>query len=168
MICNTGVGLTPRLDGEVLHFQEQGLYDGLFLMADTETGTYWSHLTGEALHGPLAGERIPVENVMHTTVEQALEEDAGTLIALSDTFRGRRVLVYDDPTAHSLQALYTDARSARWEGDVLLLSNGRRIEDGVLVKEDSRRVGMERPQQVFTRWYGFSLRFPETEIWEEG
>lgn len=238
MICNTGVGLTPRLDGEVLEFQEQGLYDGLFLMADTKTGTYWSHLTGEALHGPLAGEKLPVEPVVHTTVAQALAQDPRTRVALSehpratprrgpagtlkqlldrirgvpdgfsatmgaeddrrprmemglglwtrdgealyvpletveardrwlvDTFGGHRVLVYHDPTARSLQALYTDAGSARWEDDVLHLSTGARIEDGVLLGPDGTRLPVERPLQVFTRWYGFSLSFPGTGVLE--
>lgn len=240
MVCNTGVGLTPRHEGEVLTFQEQGLYDGLFLMADRETGTYWSHLTGEALYGPLAGERIPVENVLHTSVRQVLDEDPETLVALSehprasrraerggplarllsrvrgvpdifpgtmgaederrprmdmgiglwtesgaaryypleaveargralpDTFDGRRVLVYYDPNAYALLALHVDADRVSWDGDVLHLSGGERIENGLLLGPDGERLPMERPQQVFTRWYGFSLTFPEAEIYQPG
>ena len=63
MICNSGVGLTPRVEGRALRFSAGGLYDGLFLMVDDETRTYWSHVTGEALHGPLAGARLPVWGV---------------------------------------------------------------------------------------------------------
>jgi len=223
----------------VLEFQEQGLYDGLFLMADRKTGTYWSHLTGEALHGPLAGEKLPVHNVLHTSVEQALREDPGTRVAISDhprarrrdegggtltdilsriglpdpfrptmgrnddrrprmdmgiglwtgggqaryypleeieareralldDFAGRRVLVYYDPSARALQALYTEADEVRWEGGVLHLSSGERIGGGVLRGPDGERVEVERPLQVFTRWYGFSLTFPDTEVFGEG
>ncbi len=28
------------------------------------------------------------------------------------------------------------------------------------------RVDVERPQQLFSRWYGFALTFPGTEIFE--
>ncbi len=238
MICNTGVGLTPTVEGEVLTFQEQGLYDGLFLLADLETGTYWNHLTGEGLHGPNAGTVLATEPVLHTTVAQALAADPDALVAVSDhpraaaqarrvgtlarllesirgvpamfpatlgteddrrdrmdigigiwdadrraryyslstvheaggavldTFAGKRVLIYDDPSTHSLQALYTEAEGFRWEGDVLQLDSGTRIENGLLLASDDRRVAVERPQQVFTRWYGFSLTFPDTDVFE--
>ena len=69
--------------GEVDRFAEKGLYDGLFLMSDSRTGTYWNHMTGEAVYGPLAGERLELENVLHTTVEQALAADPETMVAIS-------------------------------------------------------------------------------------
>lgn len=58
MVCNTGIGLIPRVQGEVESFALSGLYDGLFLFSDERTGTYWNHMTGEAVYGPLAGERM--------------------------------------------------------------------------------------------------------------
>ncbi len=42
VICNTGVGMTPVVDGAVHHFSAGGLYDGLVLLIDDETGTYWT------------------------------------------------------------------------------------------------------------------------------
>ena len=33
-----------------------------------------------------------------------------------------------------------------------------------LFDADGNRVNAEQPQQIFTRWYGFSLTFPETEV----
>ena len=239
MICNTGIGLIPEIDGQVHTFTEQGLYDGLFLMMDHETGTRWNHMTGEAVHGPLLGTRLTLENVLHTTVAQALAEHPDAQVAWSehpeairrsgdgggtltrllsritgvpdmfpgtmgeeddrrermemglglwtddlaryypmptveangnllfDALDGRRVLVYYDPTAHALTAEHTEAEEARWDGDVLLLSNGDRVEDGVLFGPDGARKDRDRPLQVFTRWYGFSLTFPETEIFEK-
>ena len=238
MICNTGVGLTPIVDGEVLTFQEQGLYDGLFLLGDQETGTRWNHLTGEAVYGPLVGKTLPTEVVLHTTVAQTLENDPAAVIAISDHprarasserggtlaslldrirgvpamfpptlgsederrtrmdigigiwdaernaryysmssveqaggavldhFGGRTTVIYNDPTAFSLQALYVNAEETSWEGDVLHLGGGLRIEEGILKRADGGREEMERPHQVFTRWYGFSLTFPETEVYE--
>ncbi len=88
--------------------------------------------------------------------------------ALFDTFAGRRVLLYFDPAARALMAQFTEAESARWDGDVLRFSNGDRIENGVRFAEDGSRAAVERPLQVFTRWYGFSLTFPETEVYQEG
>ena len=88
--------------------------------------------------------------------------------ALLDSFDERRVLVYYDPTAYALLALYTTSERVWWEGDVLRFSDGGRIEDGLRFAEDGERVEAERPLQVFTRWYGFSLTFPNAEIFGEG
>jgi hypothetical protein len=87
--------------------------------------------------------------------------------ALLDTFRGRTVLVYLDPAAFALGAVYVDTGGFEWEGDVLRLSDGSTIEEGVLRGPDGALRTMDRPLQVFTRWYGFSLTFPNTEIWGE-
>lgn len=236
--------MTPRVDGEVHTFTERGLYDGLFIMWDEESGTYWNHLTGEALYGPLAGTKLPVQNMLHSTVEQTLALDPDALIAISDherasgrrgrggrgrrgggggglmsrvrrglsqfflgtideedgrretmdvglglwmgedsryyaqedvmaqgralldTFGGRTVLIYYDPTSFALGAHFVEADRVWWEDDTLRLSSGHFIRDGVMHDEDGSRLRAERPLQVFTRWYGFALTFPDTEIYE--
>lgn len=85
MVCNTGVRLTPIVEGRPLQFETRGLYEGVSILWDQETGTIWHHMTGEGLHGPLKGKRLaPVGNVLHTTVAAALETDPGTLVAISD------------------------------------------------------------------------------------
>ena len=232
MVCNTGVGLTPLVDGQVHHFQARGLYDGLFLMWDEESGTYWNHISGEALYGPLVGTKLQLENVLHTTPKLALAEDDLTRIAVSnqsprrrrggrswvdrvpvlrgmfrstideedtrrptmdiglgvwadsvaqyyalervidnqdvviDAFAGRRLLVFVEPTANVLWGQYTTADSAWWDGDDLRLSSGELIRQGVTYDIEGERVVTERPLQVFTRWYGFALTFPHTEIYD--
>ena len=231
--------MTPRVDSEVHTFTEKGLYDGLFIMWDEETGTYWNHMTGEGLYGPLAGARLPVHNVLHSTVEQTLALDPDALIAISsheraqrgrgrrggsggglmsrarrglsglflgtieeedgrrpqmdvglgvwmgeearyyaqddvmsqdrallDTFGGRTVLIYYDPMTFALGAHFVDSDRVWWEDDTLRLSSGHYIEKGVLHDQDGGRVRTERPLQVFTRWYGFALTFPDAEIYE--
>ncbi len=244
MVCNTGIGLIPRVDGELDLFALSGLYDGLFLFSDERTGTYWNHMSGEALYGPLAGKRLELENVLHSTVAQMLAQDPKALVAISDhrrvalgetarreptswlarlrmrgerglgeqftgtikkeddrrptmelgigiwndsgaryyamgtveeqgralfdTFDGRRVLVFYDPTAHALSVQYSTAERVWWEDDVLRFSTGERIENGIRFAEDGTPVEVERPLQLFTRWYGFSLTFPGTEIYGEG
>jgi hypothetical protein len=76
--------MTPVIDGKVYHFEELGLYDGLVLLGDKETKSYWHHITGESLYGPLAGKKIPVQNIFHTTVEEALENYPDIHVAISD------------------------------------------------------------------------------------
>ncbi len=229
--------MAPRIEGEVHSFAEHGLYDGLFLMQDEESGTFWDHMTGEAVYGPLVGHTLEISNLLQTTVAQVLAEDPDAKIALSerairrdsdmkldgllsriggrlnrffqetvseeddrlptmdlglgiwdgeksryysyqtviahdkaliDSFEGRRVLVYLDPTAYALAGLYVDADGAEWDGDVLRLSNGSYVEKGVLRDEDGAKADVKRPLQVFTRWYGFSLTFPGTQIYGDG
>ena len=88
--------------------------------------------------------------------------------ALVDTFDGQRVLVYIDPKTFVLSAFLVGADGVEWDGDVLRLSDGSYVEDGVLFDADGEKVEGARPLQVFTRWYGFSLTFPETEIYGQG
>lgn len=70
-MCNSGVGLTPRIDGKIHHFSAGGLYNGLVLLIDDETRTYWDHITGEAVHGPLRGARMDVWGLEMTNVKAA-------------------------------------------------------------------------------------------------
>jgi hypothetical protein len=74
-VCHSGVGLTPALGEETLHFSAGGLYNGLVLLVDDETRTYWDHITGEALHGPRAGARLEAFGVQMTTLERALADE---------------------------------------------------------------------------------------------
>ena len=71
------------------------------------------------------------------------------------------VPVYLDPSAYALAAAYIDTDGITWEEKVLHFSDGSRPIQGVICI-------IERPHQVFTRWYGFALTFPETEIWGDG
>ncbi len=86
--------------------------------------------------------------------------------ALLDTFGGRTVLIYYDPGSFTLGAHFVEADRVWWEDDTLRLSSGHYIRDGVMHNEDGSRIRTERPLQVFTRWYGFALTFPEAEIYE--
>ncbi len=230
--------MTPSIDGNVHRFAEHGLYNGLFLMRDEESGTYWDHMTGEAVYGPLVGSTLEVSSLMQSTVAQVLGRDSEALIALSDQGRamrtdeqmtlggllgsiggrlsrlfsstveeeddrrptmdlgmgiwdgeearyypydrittegnvvldnlaGRRVVVYLDPSAYALAAAYIDTDGITWDDKVLRFSDGSYIEGGVFHDTSGERAQIERPRQVFTRWYGFALTFPETEIYGE-
>jgi len=233
VVCNSGVGMTPVLDGHELTFEVGGLYDGIPLLKDAECGSYWNHITGECVHGPLVGNRLPTFNLLHMTARRALERYPDLAVAISDVapwpkkftpyqespkmtqifegfmrgtmgpedtrrptldlglgvwtagaqryypvntiaasggvidrLDGRNVLIYLDPQTNTPAALFTDAKSLKWnEGDARL-DNGETIRDGVLYASNGHRVAVERPLQMFTRWYGFAYTFPGCSVYE--
>ena len=78
--------------------------------------------------------------------------------ALVDEIDGRQILVFVDPTTFTPAALYVDATGATLEERHIRLDTGEVVRGGVLVDAD-------RPQQLFSRWYGFALTFPGLEIY---
>ncbi len=83
------------------------MINGLALMWDYETGSYWDHITGEALHGPLKGAQLDVWGIEITTAAAALAEydapefhrsDIGGLKMglMSRVLGGGRSLVHSD------------------------------------------------------------------------
>lgn len=76
--------MIPSVDGEVHHFEAKGLYDGLSLLTDYESGTWWDHVTGEGVYGPLAGTQLEIFNLLHSTVEETLAQYPDIHIAISE------------------------------------------------------------------------------------
>ena len=224
--------MTPIIDGEVHHFRSRGLYDGLSLMGDEETGSLWNHITGKSVYGPLQGTSLPVYNLLHTNVKQVLEAYPDIDVAISerpvrgrggrmapgsgqtrqlssgfrativeedtrrptmeiglglwsgstaryysmevlrdaggavvDTLAGRTVVVYLESESYTMAALYADASAAKLTDAGLDISGVGMLRDGVLKGTDGSRLEIERPLQLFTRWYGFALTFPGTTIY---
>ena len=87
--------------------------------------------------------------------------------ALIDRVEGRRLLVYLDPVTATPAALFVTATRARMDGEIVRLDDGSTVRDSALYDSRGARVTAERPLQVFTRWYGFALTFPETSIFGE-
>jgi hypothetical protein len=81
--CHSGVGLTPRVDGRVHHFSAGGVHNGLFLMVDDETRTYWDHISGKALHGPLEGEALDSWPLRMSSAEEALARNPDLVLLRS-------------------------------------------------------------------------------------
>ena len=52
-----------EVDGRPPTFHLAGINNQNFIMEDEETGSWWQQVTGEAIHGPLAGKRL--ELVFH-------------------------------------------------------------------------------------------------------
>ena len=213
----------------MLHFENVGLYDGLFVMQDVESKTLWNHISGDAMYGPHVGRTLgPIGNMLQINVDEALEYDPDMQVAISDrpfggmgrnflsenaqlmpmfietlgeeddrvprmdmglgiwtaatrryypmdTIReagtiideldGQKILVFIDPASSTPTALYVDADSATVEGREVHLDTGRIVRSGMLIDADGRRIDEERPQQIFTRWYGYSLTFPGAEVY---
>ena len=53
------------------------------LMGDRQTGSYWDHITGECLHGPLKGRQLELAPLRHMRADQALAQFPDTRIARS-------------------------------------------------------------------------------------
>ena len=117
--------MAPSIEGRTHMFSEHGLYDGLFLMRDEESGTFWDHMTGEAVYGPLVGTSLEIENLRQTTVAQVLREDPEALAALSD-----RTLAQDEE-------LKLDGLLARVRGSL------SQFFSSTVEEEDDRRPTMD-------------------------
>ena len=85
--------------------------------------------------------------------------------ALIDRVNGRPLLVYIDPGTSTPAAMFVNATRAQVDGSVVKLDRGLSVRDGVLLNSQGRRSAAERPQQVFTRWYGFALTFPGASVY---
>jgi uncharacterized protein DUF3179 len=46
------------VNGQVLHFHLAGINNQNFIMRDDETGSWWQQVTGEAIQGPLKGQKL--------------------------------------------------------------------------------------------------------------
>ena len=73
-VCHSGVGMTPAIAGKIHQFEVGGLYNGVAILIDAETGTYWDHITGQAVHGPLEGENLDIWSLEMTTMGAALKQ----------------------------------------------------------------------------------------------
>ena len=53
------------------------------LLGDHQTGSYWDHITGECVHGPLKGRKLELEPLRHMRTDQALAQFPDARIASS-------------------------------------------------------------------------------------
>ncbi|GBC81604.1 hypothetical protein HRbin10_00716 [bacterium HR10] len=71
--------------GKRLAFKPHGLYNAELVFADTETGSVWSLTSGEAMDGPLAGQRLNKLAVVQTTWAKWKQLHPDTLIVSNRT-----------------------------------------------------------------------------------
>lgn len=83
VLCNAGMVFSPLVDGKLHHFAAQGYYNAMILLADQETQSYWDHLTGECLHGPLQGQRLtPLSSLRVLSVAETINAHPDVQLAL--------------------------------------------------------------------------------------
>jgi hypothetical protein len=87
--------------------------------------------------------------------------------AFIDSLDGKKVLIYIDPESSVPAALFVNSNMARVHGKEIRLDNGMILRSGLLIGGDGRPQSVERPQQIFTRWYGFALTFPGCEVFND-
>ena len=85
--------------------------------------------------------------------------------ALVDDFDGTRLVVYVEPGVYSLDAFFTEEQTVSVDGSNITVGDELMLEGGVLKDANGRRLEMDRPLQLFSRWYGFALTFPGTTIY---
>ena len=88
-ICHSGAMFTPIVDGKVHNFSCGGLYDGIALLVDDETESYWNHITGQCVHGPLKGKSLAIHPVQITTVAAEKQRGEAAIFTGRPTFWGR-------------------------------------------------------------------------------
>ena len=64
-------------NGLKLTFRLAGINNQNFLMRDEETGTYWQQISGEAIAGPLKGQRLELIRADELTFKLWREEQPG-------------------------------------------------------------------------------------------
>ena len=132
-MCGCGVSSIPVVDGQVHHFGARGLYNGGLLIGDRESGSFWQHLTGKCLHGPLRGRQLEVFPLLHLTAGQALDAYPNAELARSRLSFAQRFI-------------------RRGQETTLWLLNGR-LPPGfqwTMGEEDTRLPRMERGLAVWT------------------
>jgi Protein of unknown function (DUF3179) len=84
--------------------------------------------------------------------------------AFIDVIDNKKVLIYIDPESSTPAALFVAAKEAKLQGNEIRLDDGTAVRAGLLIGSDGQSKPVERPQQIFTRWYGFALTFPQCEV----
>jgi hypothetical protein len=73
----------PVVDGQTLHFNRRGSYDGLLLIWDEETNSYWQHITGQCLHGQSHGKQLRMMTATRQmTVAEVATRDASAVLLI--------------------------------------------------------------------------------------
>jgi hypothetical protein len=57
-VAHTAVAYDPRLDGRRLELGAIGLQNGVSILYDRQTGSWWSQIVGKAIRGPLEGREL--------------------------------------------------------------------------------------------------------------
>lgn len=97
-LCGSGMAFDARIDGRHLTFGVSGLlYNSDVLLYDRQTASLWSQIAGQAISGPMKGERLQLLPLAHTTWGDWRARHPDTLVLSTETGYARS---YDrDPYA---------------------------------------------------------------------
>lgn len=85
MICSSGIGFDPHIDGQRLTFGFEGAWQGTAVLYDHQTGSLWLHLLGECIRGPYEGKVLtPLPSGRHTTWGDWLATHPDTSVLAED------------------------------------------------------------------------------------
>jgi len=85
-LCGTGAALSSSVKDRMLNFGVSGLlYNSDVLLYDRNTQSLWSQIMGQAVSGPLAGERLTPLAISHTTWRAWLGEHPDTSVLSTNT-----------------------------------------------------------------------------------
>jgi hypothetical protein len=82
------------VNGKTHHFAARGLYNGLVLLSDRESGSFWNHISGDCVQGPLKGYRLKSFPLLHTNVRQTLATYPDAQLAISKQSFRQRMMAY--------------------------------------------------------------------------
>ena len=108
------------MNGKTLTFGVSGmLWNHSLVMYDPETGSLWSHILGEAMHGPLKGKELEqVPSVMTDWQTWRKQHPNSTVVTLSRTSREYRREFYRQPERFVL-AIVEEGKAKAWSFDRL-------------------------------------------------
>jgi hypothetical protein len=196
--------MVPIVQGKLHHFGPRGLFNGLILLGDDESRSYWDHITGECVHGSMKGEQMKTFPIDHTTVTRALKKWPDLMVAFSRPpmwvrllrplikkrmqAKGffppgfRKTMSSVDkrlPEMTSGLGVITDHVQRFYPVEAIKEAGGKLQDqlDGQIITVyidpddqvphaiyDSGK-DEERPMQLFSRWYGFYLTYPDCDIY---
>ncbi len=238
VICNSGMIMNPVVNKKMLHFYIAGAYNGMLLMADRETESYWDHITGECVSGKHKGHQLEIlashqilrlkevleqypsclygkekmnffqkmfakfanwkantngkgflppgfKDSIPTTIDDRLtkmEMGLGIWVGneskfyplkvvkengnyLYDNLNDKNLFIYISPTTFTPSAIYLkETDNPLFSGDKITFSNGNYIAGGNLYASEETKIAIDKPNQIFLRWYGFVSTFPNCKI----
>ena len=156
-LCHTGIVYDRRVAGRTLTFLVSGkLWRNSLVMQDEQTGTLWSHVSGEALDGPLEGERVRKLHAVQTTWESWSGEHPETLVLHKpQAVEGSRYESYaEDPDRFGIIRAHRQLRKLPGKTLVHGVSRGDdavAVPDAALGRGDSLRVALDGEHVVVFR-----------------
>lgn len=153
VVCNSGSGFYTKVGNRNYHFEGAGLYDGVIILKDYETGSLWNHITGECVYGKMKGKKMSSFNLLYSTVEDIIASTPSAQIAISN------MSAYENSPYYQL----TTATLPKYTPNPLKKEQGNLGKQflGSIAKEDTRLPNMTLGLGV---WNDRDYRFFPSDI----